>query len=169
MFLRCTSCFVIPLDLTEISQHPYVLCKPSKPHQKRRRGRQAGHSSPQDRDPPPAKRPRTSSSNCTAEDKLHQEVASDTRKSSTDPLEYWIQNQRWRKEYFQQDSQVREDYERGKSPEEFDQGYWLQEHCLKEPFGPMHGFHHLQQLFARKKSPSSLRRKNSEFSFSDTQ
>ena len=92
-------------------------------------------------------------------------MVSDTSKSSTDPLEYWIQNQKWRKEYFEQDSQVREDFERGKSPEEFDQRDWLQEHCLKEPFRPMHGFHHLQHLFARKKSSSSLRRKNSEFSF----
>ena len=165
MFLRCTSCFVIPLDLTEISQRPQVLRKPSKPHQKRKRGYQAGHSSPQDRDRPPSKRPRSSSSNCTAERKLHQEVASDTSKSSTDPLEYWIQNQRWRKEYFEQDSRVREDFERGKSPEEFDQRDWLQEHYLKEPFRPMHGLHHLQHLFARKKSSSSLRRKNSEFSF----
>ena len=33
--------------------------------------------SPQDRDRPPSKRPRPSSSNCTAEEKLHQEAASD--------------------------------------------------------------------------------------------
>ena len=162
MFLRCTSCFVIPLDLTEISQRPQVLRKPSKPHQKRKRGHQPGHSS-QDKDQPPAKRPRTSSSNSTAEDKLHQEVASDTRKSSVDPLLYWIQNRKWREEYFEQDSQVREDFERGKYPEEFEQRDWLQEHYLKEPFRPMHGFH-LQHLFARKKSSSSLRRKNSQSS-----
>ena len=144
-------------DLTETSQHPQVLRKPSKPHQKRKRGHQARHSSPQDRDQPPAKRPRTSSSTCTAEDKLHQES-----KSSTDPLLYWIQNGKWREEYFEQDSQVREDFKRGKSPEEFEQRDWLQEHCLKEPFRIIHGFHHLQHLFARKKSSPSLRRKNSQ-------
>lgn len=43
-------------------------------------------------------------------------------------------------------SQVREDFERGKSPEQRD---WWQEHCLKEPFRPMHK--HLQRVLARKK------------------
>ena len=140
-------------DLTEASQRPQVL-QPSKPHQKRKRGHETKHSSPQDRDRPLSKRPRTSSSNCTAKEKLHQEAASDTCESSTDPLQYWIWNGRWRKEYFEQDSQVRGDFERGKSPEQRD---WLQENCLKEPFRPMH--EHLQHLLARKK-----RRKNSEYS-----
>ena len=91
-------------------------------------------------------------------------MASDTTKSSTNPLQYWIHNGKWLEEYFKQDSQVREDFERGKFPEDFKQKDWLQEHCLEEPFRPMHGFHHLQHLFARKKSLSSLRRKNSESS-----
>jgi len=63
---------------------------------------------------------------------------------------------------FEQDSQVREDFERGKSLKEFEQRDWLQEHFLKEPFRPMHGFHPLQYLFARKKFSASLRRKNSQ-------
>jgi len=151
-------------DMIEASERPQVLQKPSKPHQKRKREHGAGRSSPQDRDRPPSKRPRTSPLSCTAEEKLRREAASDTSESSTDPLRYWIQNGRWRKEYFEQDSQVREDFERGRSREEFEQRDWLQEHCLKEPFRPMHGFHHLQHLFARKKSSSSLRRKNSESS-----
>jgi len=149
-------------DLIEASQRPQVLHKPSKPHQKRKRGHEAGRSSPQDRDRPPSKRPRTSPSRCTAEEKLHQEAASDTSENGPDPLLYWIQTGRWRKEYFEQDSQVREDFERGKSPEEFEQRDWLQEHFLKESFRPMHGFHPLQYLFARKKSSASLRRKNSQ-------
>ncbi|KAL8696941.1 MAG: hypothetical protein Q9201_007398 [Fulgogasparrea decipioides] len=69
---------------------------------------------------------------------------------------------RWRKEYFEQDSQVRDDFERGKSPEEFEQKDWLQEHYARELYRPMHGFHPLQYLFARKKSSASLRRKNSQ-------
>ena len=149
------------IDLTEALQRPQVLHKPSKLHQKRKRKQEAGHSSPQDRDRPPSKRLRTPSSNCTAEKYLHREAASDTPESSTDPLQYWVLNGRWRKEYFEQDSQVREDFERGKSPEEFEKRDWLQDHCFKEPFRPMHGFHHLQHLLARKKSSSSLRRKNS--------
>jgi len=55
-------------------------------------------------------------------------------------------------------------FERGKSPEELEQRDWLQEYCLREPLTPMHGFHHLQHLFARKRFSSSLRRKNSKSS-----
>lgn len=142
-----------PLDLTEASQRPQIL-QTSKPHQKRKRVYETKNSSYQDRDWPLSKRPRTSSSTCTAEEKLYQEAAGDTCSSSTDPLQYWIWNGRWPKEYFEQDSQVREDFEKGKSPE---QGKWSQEHCLKEPFGPMS--EHLKHLLARNK-----RRKNSEYS-----
>ena len=130
---------------------------------------EAEHSSYQDQDQPPSKRLRASPSSCTAEEKLHPEVQSDISESYTDPLQYWIQKGRWRKEYFEQDSQAREDFERGKSPEDSEIRYWLQrdwdqEHCAKEPFRPMHGFQHLQHLFARRRSSSSLRRKNSESS-----
>ena len=51
-----------------------------------------------------------------------------------DPLQHWIKTGKWRKEYFEQDSQVREDFERGKSSEEPAQWDWLQEHYTKEPF-----------------------------------
>jgi len=149
-------------DLIEASQRPQVLQKASKPHQKRKREHEAGRSSPQDRDRPPSKRPRTSPSSCTAEENLDQEAASDTSENSPDPLLYWIQTGTLRKEYFEQDSQVREDFERGKSPKEFEQRDWLLEHLLKEPFRPMHIFPHLHHLFARKKSSASLRRKNSQ-------
>ena len=151
-------------DLIEASQRPQVLQKASKPHQKRKREHEARRSSPQDRDRSPSKRPRTSPSSCTAEEILHQEAASDTSENSPDPLLYWIQTGTLCKEYFEQDSQVREDFERGKSPKQFEQSDWLQEHLLKEPFRPMHGFPHLHHLFARKKSSASLRRKSSESS-----
>jgi len=75
-----------------------------------------------------------------------------------DPLRYWIQTGRWRKDYFEQDSQVREDFERGKSPEKFEQRSRLRE------FYAMHGFPHLPHLFARKRSSSSLSRKKSQSS-----
>jgi len=138
---------------------------PLKRKRKRKREQEAGHSSHEDRDQPPSKRPRTSPLSCTAKQELYLEAASDTSESSPDPLQYWIQNGRWRKEYFEQDSQVRDDSESGKSPEEFVERDWLQEHYLKEPFKPMQGFHHLHHLFARKWSSSPLRRKNSESSF----
>ncbi len=101
---------------------------------------------------------------CTAEEKLHLRTASDISENSPDPLQYWIQTERWRREYFEQDSQVREDFERGKLLKEFEQRDWLQEHFLKEPFRSMHSFHPFQYLFARKKSSSFLCHKNSKFS-----
>lgn len=88
----------------------------------------------------------------------------DISENCLEPLQYWIQTGRWHKDYFEQDSQVREDFERGKSPEQFEQRDWQRKFYAKEPIGPMHDFHHLQHLFARKKSSSSLRRKNSESS-----
>jgi len=155
-------------DLLETPQRPQTLHKPSTSSRKRKRGQggqeeqEAGYRSSQTREQPPSKRPRTSASSCTVEEKLHQGAASDTNENGPDPLQYWIQTGRWRKEYFEQDSQVREDFESGKSPEEFEQKDWLQEHYAREPFRPMHGFHPLQHLFARKKSSASLRRKNSQ-------
>ena len=96
------------------------------------------------------------------EGKLIEKATSDTNENSPDPLQYWIQTGRWPKEYFEQDSQVRDDFERGKSPEELEQIDWLKEHCAREPFMPMHGFHPFEYLLARKKSSASLRRKNSQ-------
>ena len=100
-------------DLIEASQRPQVLHKPSKPYQKRKPGHEAGNSSPQDRDWPP-ERLRTSPSSCTAEER----AASSTSEKNVDPLEYWTRTKRWPKEYFRQDSQVREDLK---------QDSWLEE------------------------------------------
>ena len=79
-----------------------------------------------------------------------------------DPLQHWIKTGKWRKEYFEQDSQVREDFERGKSPEEPTQRDWLQEHYTREPFPKMHAFTRVHDFLARKKSSASLRRKQSQ-------
>lgn len=150
------------VDLIEASQHPSILHSPPEFSGKRKRGKDAGHRSPQSQDQPPLKRSRISPSSFIVDGRVHQGAASDTNESSPDPITYWIQTGRWRKEYFEQDSQVRDDFERGKSPEEFKQRDWLQENYLKEPSRPMHGFPHLHHLFARKRSSSPLRRKNSE-------
>ena len=88
--------------------------------------------------------------------------ASDVSGGSIDPLQHWIQTGKWRKEYFKQDSQVREDFERGKSPEEPAQRDWLQEHYTREPFPKMHAFTRVHDFLARKKSSASLRRKQSQ-------
>ena len=79
-----------------------------------------------------------------------------------DPLQHWIKTGKWRKEYFEQDSQVREDFERGKSPEELGRRDSLQKHYTREPFQKMHAFTHLHDFLARKKSSASLRRRQSQ-------
>jgi len=139
-------------DLIEASQRPQVLHKPSKPYQKRKRGHEAGRSSPQDRDRPPSKRPRTSPSSCTAEES----AASDTCEKNVDPLEYWTRTRRWPKEYFEQDSQIREDLE---------QDSWLEEQMEYSTqvveYVEINGFRYPRPI---RKAPTSLRRKQSDSS-----
>ena len=89
----------------------------------------------------------------------------DIYKNSSDPLQYWIQTEKWRKEYFEQNSQVREDFERSKSSEKLGQSDWLQQFFIKKSFRTMHAFTHLHHFFARKKSSFSLSRKKSQSSF----
>ena len=141
-------------DLTQTPRAPILHQYSPGPSRKRKRSEEAARAFQKQ---PPTQRPLVSSPNCISKER----PASEISESNTDPLQYWIQNGRWREEYFQQDSQVREDFEKGRSSEEFEVRDWVHEHCIKEPFRPMHGFHHLQHLFARKKSSSSLRRKNS--------
>lgn len=43
-------------------------------------------------------------------------AVTDINGNCLDPLQSWIQTGRWRKDYFEQDSQVREDFKRGKTP-----------------------------------------------------
>jgi len=154
-------------DLIEAPQRPQIAHKPSTSSRKRKRGqeeRETEHPSPPTQDQPPSKRLRAKPSCCTVEKELHLEAATDTSKDSPDPLHYWIQTGKWRKEYFEQDSQVRGDFERGKLPEEPGQRDWLQELYTRESFRPMHAFTHLHHFLARKKSSSSLRRKKSQSS-----
>lgn len=146
-------------DLIEASQRPQTLHEPSTSSRKRKRGQEkqeVGHPSSQTQEQPPSKRLQTPSSSCIDKKKTHQ---APTSEGSIDPLQYWVQTGKWRKEYFEQDSQVREDFERGKSPEEPGQQDWLQEHYTREPVRKMHAFAHLHDFLARKKSSSSLRRK----------
>ncbi len=147
-------------DLIEVPQRPPILHKLTTSSRKRKRGQEeqdAGNRSPaQDR--LPLKRLRTKPSSRTAEKEFHPEAVADINENCLDPLQYWIQTGRWRKDYFEQDSQVREDFERGKSPEKFEQLARLRE------FYAMHGFPHLPHLFARKRSSSFLSHKKSQSS-----
>ena len=112
----------------------------------------------------PSKRLQPSSSSRINKNKSHQTPTTDITESTTEALHHWIKTGEWLKEYFEQDSQVREDFERGKSPEEAGRKDFLQEHCAREPFQKMHAISQLHHSFARKKSSTSLRRKQSQSS-----
>ncbi|MCJ1387003.1 hypothetical protein MMC17_010132 [Xylographa soralifera] len=107
-------------------QPPQILPKPPTSSRKRKRGQEeqgAGHLSSRIRRQPPSKRPQISPPSCTAEvglktEKEKKEKASDIIKETADPLEYWTLTNRWPKEYFEQDSQTREDLEQTSSLED---------------------------------------------------
>ena len=150
----CFSYHVLALTCLRAPQRPQTLHEPSTSSRKRKRGQeeQAGHPSFfRTLEQAPSKRLRTS-------------PACDISEASIDPLQHWVQTGKWRKEYFEQDSQVREYFERGKLTKELGQRDWLREHYTREPFRAMHPFTHLHHLFARKKSSSSLSRKKSQSS-----
>ena len=110
------------------------------------------------------KRPKTSPLSCCDNKTLDKRPAGETTKEETNPLKYWIETGKWRKEYFEQDSQVREDFERGKSPE-LERVGLLQKHCTRQPSRDMHALNYLQKFLPRIKSAASLRRKQSQSSF----
>lgn len=112
----------------------------------------------------PSKRLQTSPSSCIHKEKIHQAPATEISEDSCDPLRHWIETGTWRKDFFEQDSQVREDFERGKSPEEAGESDWLREHYIRESIRKMHALPHLQRMLARKRSSFSLGRKNSQSS-----
>ena len=145
-------------DLDKTSQRPQILLTPSTSSRKRKRTQEiqeARSSSLQTRDQSPSKRLRANPSSCSVEETSHPGEASDTDENSPDPLRYWVRTGKWLKEYFEQDSLVREDFERGKLPEESPQRDWEKEFQAKEPFRPMHGFEHLRHMFARRRSQST--------------
>ena len=139
-------------DLVEALQRPQTLHKLSTSSRKRKRGQEeqeVGYPLSRTQEQPPSKRLQTSPSNCINKKESHQAPAIDISEGSTDPLQHWIKTGKWRKEYFEQDNQVREDFERGKSPEEPRRRDWLQEYFTKEPFREMQALTHPHHFFAR--------------------
>lgn len=149
LLLSCRSA-----DLFGVSQRLQTLHRPSLSSRKRNRGQeeQAGHPSfLRTQEQPASKRLRTS-------------PACKISEVSIDPLQNWVQTGKWPKEYFEQDSQVKECFEKGKSLKELGQRDCLREHYTRESSRAMRPFTHLHHLFARKKSSSSLDRKRSQSS-----
>lgn len=85
------------------------------------------------------------------------------------PIEYWIQEGQWPREYFKQDSQLRKHLQQKSSFEEVKHEDWFKEqfeafkheNWFKEEYGQMSSMSH---LLARPKPSSSLRRKYSDSS-----
>jgi len=152
-------------DPVQAQQSPQILPKPSASSRKRKRRQEeqaAGHLSPRIRDQPPSKRPRTSPPSCTVEvgskkkNKGKKERASDINEKKADALEHWTLTKRWPKEYFEQDSQIREDLE---------QDSWLEEQMESSTYNvnyvEINGFRLPCPI---RKAPTSVRRKQSDSS-----
>ena len=148
-------------DLIETLQRPQNLLKSSTFSRKRKRGQEkqeAGQPSSLSQEQRHSKRLQTSPSSCIDQKNPEQGPASDISEANTDPLKHWIKTGKWRKEYFEQDSQVRQDFERGKSLEGLERRDWLQKHYPREPFRKMQALTHQYDFFAR----PSLSRKQSQ-------
>ncbi len=80
-----------------------------------------------------------------------------------DPLHYWVAHSRWPPECFEQDSQVRRDFESGTSPaEELDEGQILVDLITSGQLGMLHAFHPVQALLRKKRSSASLGPRSSQ-------
>ena len=119
-FFSCLSC-CRNAELIETSKYSHILYSIFESPGKRKREQDVGYRSSQTSNQPPSKRSRTSPSSCIVEEELRQGATSDTNENNSDHIRYWVLIGRWRKEYFEQDSQIRDDFERGKSPEELEQ------------------------------------------------
>lgn len=154
MRMHRSSCYVGIADIMKALQPLQTLHDPSKRHRKRKR--EAGPSSHQDRDQPPLKRPRTSPPSCKDKKELQKEAGSDTNNISTDPTETWIQTKKWPSQYFTQDSQAREAFERDS---------WLEEQMEESKqtvqYVEIDGRKYPRPI---RKVPNSLRRKQSDSS-----
>jgi hypothetical protein len=93
------------------------------------------------------KRSRTSVAHSAFGDTFGQSTADGVADNKINPIDYWIEKQRWPKKYFEQDYQTRRDFEKDS---------WLEKYWEPE--------NNMNHLLARKKSSSSLRGKPSEAS-----
>lgn len=131
------------------------LGTPNKPSLKRKRGQKAPRSSLPAQDPLPSKRPRTSTRH-TAEE---QEIEKHTSATVADPVQSWVLNETWPPEYFEPDDRELPEHDS-----------WLEEMMALPPipvvqYAEMNGFRYPLPI---KKIPTSLRRKQSDSSLTDS-
>ena len=141
-------------DLAQTSQDPPLLQDLPVTSRKRKRSEAVEHHQSQEQ--PLPKRSQGSRIGGIAEGEITQNAVGQLNNTSTDTVEYWVRTTRWHKRYFEQDNQVRKDFESGRNLEEYNMEDWVQE--------PVRQGNGVSYLLARKKSSSSLRRKNSESS-----
>ena len=138
-------------DLSQTSQDPPPRRNSSLTSQKRKRSEAAGQSI---QEQPRPKRSQGSRASDIADEQAIQEAAKQLYNTSIDPVWYWIQTKRWPKEYFEQDSQVREDFERDS---------WLEKQMEESnkavQYVEINGFRYPLPI---RKVPTSLRRKQSD-------
>ncbi|MCJ1468805.1 hypothetical protein MMC07_007435 [Pseudocyphellaria aurata] len=132
----------------------------SKPSLKRKRGQEAPRSSLPAQDPLPSKRPRTLTRHLAE----GQPQNSEKHISITvaNPLEGWLLNKRWPPEYFEPDDQAREEL--------LEHDSWAEEIMAQTPvpvvqYVQRNGF---RIPLPVKKTPASLRRKQSDSSLNDS-
>ncbi|KAI4087886.1 MAG: hypothetical protein L6R37_008270 [Teloschistes peruensis] len=154
-----------PSNIPEDRKRPQNLHKPSTSSRKRKRGQEeqeVERPSSQTPEQPPSERPQIPPPSCTAEVELKKKKerkdksASDIIVKTFDPLEYWTLTKRWPKEYFEQDSRIRENLE---------QDSWLEEQ-MENPtqdikYVEVNGFRLPCPI---RKAPTSVRRKQSDSS-----
>ena len=141
-------------DLTQTAQDSSSRQNPPVAARKRKRSEAGEHYQTQEQ--PRPKRLQGSRASDIAHGETTQDVVEQLDDTCADPVQYWAQTKRWPKGYFDQDSQIREDFERGRNPDECILEDWFQE--------PVRQANDMSYLLARKKSSSSLRRKNSDSS-----
>lgn len=143
-----------------------MLSKTTGPQRKRKRSQESEDQLPQIREGSTPKRLRTSPAS-RAVANISSPKAESNINNDTHPINYWIKEGSWPKEYFEQDRQLRKYLQQKSAFEEVKHEDWFKEQFegfkhedwFKEEYGQVSDMSH---LLARQKSSSSLRRKNSE-------
>ena len=144
------------VDLIEAPQSRRIIRQPSE-RQKRKRGQEDEQPPPQDHDRPPSKRRRTSSPSYIPDKGPEKAVKKNINDKTSDSIKTWIASKRWPKEYFEQDSQVRQNLEHDS---------WLEEQMEQSSipvvqYVEINGVKYPSPI---RKVPTSVRRKQSDSS-----
>ena len=140
-------------DLTQTTQDPPSRQNSLVASRKRKRLEAAGH---QPQEQPLLKRSQGSWVGGIADGEITQDAVEQLDDTCPDPVQYWTQTKRWPKGYFEQDSQVREDFERDS---------WLEELMTESnhvvQYVEINEFRYPRPI---RRVPSSLRRKQLDLS-----